>query len=107
MFFDPYGNWSDQWLVISGGSSIQVTEVTVQRELGGAPMTLEQSKTTIPGFLYDSADVGEFQPCLILSVNRLVSPNWGPSRSEERRVGKEGSEPCRDDSNKRERELDI
>src|SRR5699024_120004 len=79
MFFDPYGNWSDQWLVISGGSSIQVTEVTVQRELGGAPMTLEQSKTTMPGFLYDSADVREFQQCLILSVNRLVSPNWGPS----------------------------
>jgi hypothetical protein len=26
MFFDPYGNWSDQWLVISGGSSSQVTK---------------------------------------------------------------------------------
>src|SRR5699024_570872 len=24
MFFDAYGNWSDQWLVISGGSSSQL-----------------------------------------------------------------------------------
>src|SRR5699024_796095 len=28
---------------------------------------------------YGFACVEEFQPCLILSVNRLVSPNWGPS----------------------------